>query len=318
MKEGKNMLSDLIKDLNGDSWEKLCQKCYKLKYANANYREIPANPGGDAGIEGFTSTGIVNQCYYPEGNYTDKEYYENLRDKMTADIKKLLDPDYKTRLIAFGVPIIKQWHFLIPEYRDNKILIHAKNKTDEVKQKIESNPEQYDYISDQFEIVVQEAENLQAEIYQVSVADAWKNKLDITTGVKEANWIDCPSEKIENIKRKIAAIKQVNEDDEIEDMVRIYAEAYIRGIDLMTKLSESYKDLFCDLQLMLKKYKKKVEKMTALNPNSNENYSLFMSILEEFEFELDERFPSLNDNSTAELVEDLIGTWLADCSLKFK
>lgn len=312
------MLSDIIKDLDGDSWERLCQKCYKLKYSNENYREIPANPGGDAGIEGFTSTGIVNQCYYPEGDYTDEEYYNHLRDKMTTDIHKLLDPDYKKRLIAFGVPIIKQWHFLIPKYRDNKILNHAKNKADEVKQKRLSDIKQYDYISDQFEIVVQEAENLQAEIYQVSVYDAWKNKLDITTSVKEANWLDCPSEKTDNIKRKIAAIKQVNEDDEIEDMVRIYAEAYIRGIDLMTKLSESYKDLFCDLQLMLKRYKNKVEKKTALNPNSNENYSLFMSILEDFESELDKRFPSLNDNSTTELVEDLIGTWLADCSLKFK
>lgn len=318
MKEGKNMLSDLIKDLNGNSWEKLCQKCYKLKYANANYREIPANPGGDAGIEGFTSTGIVNQCYYPEGNYTDKEYHENLRDKMTSDIKKLLDLDYKKRLIAFGVPIIKQWHFLIPEYRDNKILIHAKKKTEEVKQKRESNPEQYDYISDQFEIVVQDAENLQAEIYQVSVTDAWKNKIDITTGVKEANWLDCPSEKTDNIKRKIAAIKQVNEDDEIEYMVRIYAEAYIRGIDLMTKLSESYKDLFYELQTMLNRYKNKVIKQTGLNPRHNDNYNLFFSILDDFEAELFQRFPSFDDKSISELVDDLIGTWLADCSLKFK
>lgn len=312
------MLSNIIKDLNGASWERLCQKCYKLKYSNENYREIPANPGGDAGIEGFTSTGIVNQCYYPEGDYTDEKYYELLRDKMTADINKLLDPNYKKRLIAFGVPIIKQWHFLIPKYRDNRILAHAKNKADEVKRKIMSDPEQYDYISDKFEIVVQEAENLQAEIYKVSVAEAWKNKLDITNMINDTGWEDCPSEKLENIKRKIHAISQIKDDAEIDALIHLYAEAYIKGIDLMTKLNESYKEMFCELQLMTNRYKKTVAKQTVLNPNPNGNYSLFFSILKDFESELEQRFPCLNDNSISELVEDLIGTWLADCSLQFR
>lgn len=312
------MLSDIIKDLDGNSWERLCQKCYKLKYSDANYREIPANPGGDAGIEGFTSNGIVNQCYYPEGDYNDEKYYELIRDKMTTDINKLLDIKYKKRLITFGVPIIKQWHFLIPEYRDNRILVHAKNKADEVKRKIMSAPEQYDYISNQFEIVVQEAENLQAEIYKVSVADAWKNKLDITNIVNDTNWKNCPSEKLENIKRKIHAISQIKDDVEIDALIQSYAEAYIRGIDLMTKLNESYKDMFYELQLMTNRYKKKTAKQTVLNPNTNENYKLFMSILKDFETELEQRFPSLNDSSITELVDDLIGTWLADCSLQFR
>ena len=312
------MLSDIIKNLDGDSWERLCQKCYKLKYSSENYREIPANPSGDAGIEGFTSSGIVNQCYYPEGNYNDDEYYEHLRDKMTADINKLLDLNYKKRLIAFGVHIIKQWHFLIPVYRDNRILEHAKKKTDEVKQKHLSAPENYDYISEDFEIVVQDAENLQAEIYRVSVTDAWKNKIDITNITNDTDWEDCPSEKLENIKRKIHAISQIKDDVEIDALIQLYAEAYIRGIDLMTKLNESYKEMFCELQLMTNRYKKKAAKETVLNPNPNENYSLFFSILKKFEAELEQRFPCLNDNSISELVDDLIGTWLADCSLQFR
>lgn len=80
----------------------------------------------------------------------------------------------------------------------------------------------------------------------------------------------------------------------------------------MTKLNGSYKEMFCELQLMTNRYKKTVAKQTVLNPNPNENYSLFFSILKDFESELEQRFPCLNDNSISELVEDLIGTWLAD------
>ena len=40
--------------LDGDTWEELCQSCYRIKYQEQHYMEIPAVHGGDAGIEGFT------------------------------------------------------------------------------------------------------------------------------------------------------------------------------------------------------------------------------------------------------------------------
>lgn len=58
--------------LDGDSWEELCQSCYRIRYQDVHYTEVPATYKGDAGIEGFTQTGIVIQCYYPEGTYSDK------------------------------------------------------------------------------------------------------------------------------------------------------------------------------------------------------------------------------------------------------
>lgn len=52
--------------LNGDSWEDICQSCYRMMYGNVHYTEIPAVQGGDGGIEGFIQNGIVNQCYCAE------------------------------------------------------------------------------------------------------------------------------------------------------------------------------------------------------------------------------------------------------------
>ena len=40
---------------------------------------------------------------------------------MTKDINKLLDKNYKKRLAELGVPLIHEWHFVIPEYRDSRI-----------------------------------------------------------------------------------------------------------------------------------------------------------------------------------------------------
>lgn len=35
-------------NLDGNSWEELCQSCYRLRYQNQHYTEIPAVQGGDA------------------------------------------------------------------------------------------------------------------------------------------------------------------------------------------------------------------------------------------------------------------------------
>jgi hypothetical protein len=43
---------------DGNSWEDFCQQCFKLKYENDGYQEMPAWQG-DLGIEGFTRSGIL-------------------------------------------------------------------------------------------------------------------------------------------------------------------------------------------------------------------------------------------------------------------
>ncbi|MDR3587942.1 MAG: hypothetical protein P4L59_21915 [Desulfosporosinus sp.] len=74
-----------------------------MRYQDAHYQKVPAVVGGDAGIEGFTSTGIVYQCYSPERRYSDDELNEHLRKKMTNDIGKLVDPKYAKRLKSLGL-----------------------------------------------------------------------------------------------------------------------------------------------------------------------------------------------------------------------
>ena len=81
------MLDFLESYMSGNEWEKLCNSCYRLRYQKEGYQEIPAGYKGDGGIEGFTRTGIVYQCYCPEKTYSTEEQYEHMRDKMTADKK---------------------------------------------------------------------------------------------------------------------------------------------------------------------------------------------------------------------------------------
>lgn len=75
--------------MSGDAWEELCVKCYRMRYQDDHYTEIPAVHGGDAGIKGFTNKGVARQCCCPEREFNDNEFYAHLRDKLTDDISKL-------------------------------------------------------------------------------------------------------------------------------------------------------------------------------------------------------------------------------------
>lgn len=61
------MYQTKIASFDGNSWKEFCQQCFRLKYESEGYQFMPAI-NGDYGIEGFTRTGIVFQCYCSDNN----------------------------------------------------------------------------------------------------------------------------------------------------------------------------------------------------------------------------------------------------------
>lgn len=306
--------------LDGDSWEDLCQSCYRIRYQNQHYTEIPAVQGGDGGIEGFTRNGIVNQCYCPERDYSDNELYEKQRDKMTKDIKKLLEPKYKTRLVELGVPVIHEWHFVIPLYKDSRIIKHAETKRQEVLAKKKADPAQYDYIAEDFDIIIKQAEDFKFEITRIIRESLTNTKLNLAVReVKVINWEQCESDKANNIKRKVSAVMNVEEDDEdLNEIVDTYIKAYIKGIEILRILRVSYPEIYEEVYALEQVYKNQVSIRTMMNTDKSMNSTIFFEILDDFEKQLKETCTYFTQASILELKIDIISMWLADCSMKFR
>lgn len=68
---------------NENSWEDFCQQCFKLKYEKDGYQEMPAWQG-DLGIEGFTRSGLLFQCYCPDAEYNPDKLYKEQWKKSDA------------------------------------------------------------------------------------------------------------------------------------------------------------------------------------------------------------------------------------------
>lgn len=307
--------------LNGDTWENLCQSCYRIKYQDQHYTEIPAVYRGDAGIEGFTRNGVVNQCYCPEKEFSDDELYKHQRDKMTTDIAKLLNKEYKDRLLKLGVPVIHEWHFVIPYYKDSRIIQHAETKRQEVLKAKNDNPSQYDYIADDFIIVIKQAEDFKFEITRTIRESLTDAKLNLAIReVKNIDWEKCDSEKTNNIKTKVQAV--MNDIDEenayFNEIVNMYIESYIKGMEIMRMLRVSYAAIYEDVYSLEQSYKKQVALKTGMNTNKSMNTTIFNDILDDFEKKLGDTCGYFNPASIIELKIDIISMWLADCSMMFR
>ncbi len=315
-----NIMSFIDGYLNGNAWEDLCVQCYRIRYQNNNYIAIPAVQGGDAGIEGFTSEGIVHQCYCPERQYSDNELYEHQKNKLTADINKLKKNAKK--FTALGIPPIVEWHFNIPEYKDSRILVHAENKRKEVIKAKQENQDEYKHISNDFRIVIKTAADFTPEISRIIRTTLTDMKLNAI--IKHANnldWSKCDSAKVANIRRKIKAVMLIDDDtnEDLNRVIGIYVNCYINGIEIMNnlrvKFPEIYEDIFCLEQL----YKQEVSVKTLMNTDKAMNSSLFNEILGDFHSKLEKDFSKVfTQASIGELKNDLIASWLADCSMEFR
>jgi hypothetical protein len=310
-------------NLDGDSWEKWCDSCYRQRYQDEKFQKIPALQGGDGGIEGFTKAGLVYQCYCPERNYDDNTLYEKLRDKMTKDINKLLNPEYIPRLKSFGIKTIKDWNFVIPEYRDPRIIIHAATKTQEVVERKKQNPDLYDYISDDFDITVKIADDFKKEFSVIIRNDYAKTKISLQVKhIINSSWTnECPSEKVENIRRKVKAVRQCNDsaDDFVEQVVKMYADYYIKGIEVLKMLRENFPEIYEEVYMLEQECKNEIFIRTRMNSMSSVNQQLFDEITKDFENKIQQEFEGyFTRASILELKQDMISSWLADCTMEFK
>jgi len=313
------MLKLINQELSGVLWEELCDKCYRMRYQEQGFHKVPPNYKGDYGIEGYTLSGIVYQCYYPEKVYADDELYKAQRKKMTDDINKLLNNG--KGLKSIGVVNIKEWHFVVPEYRDKRILEHLTKKKREVLEAKGKND--LDYIDENFNIFIKVEEDFFKELNMLIPLN---NNLKYDFSHKhtgEINWDDCPSEKVENIKRKLRAI-MTSKGSEVDvesynRLVNIFVSFYMKGIEILNILRISNPELYESITKISHSFKMEAQIRCDMNLDRTINKELFDGILIDFEVKLNEVFGKvMTITSVSELKNDLVSSWLADCPMDFK
>ncbi|QTH40897.1 hypothetical protein J4772_25520 [Cohnella sp. LGH] len=302
---------------NGDSWEEACQLFLKRKYEAEGYQEMSAHTHGDLGIEGFTRSGTVFQCYCPDEEFESKKLYEAQRDKITTDLNKL--SKNKRELIRYlGGVKIKKWIFLTPIIKNKELISHCQDKASEYRGKSDL----FDILDQEFDVFVQDEGFFVEELLYVKAI--LNEKIDINIVAPSAdeiiNWKECEAESVKILFCKISKLfsGSSNADAMTNKYVDLVIRNLIKGQKVMNELRENHPTL--------------LEKVVRIK-NSIESHleqEIFLSTLKPKQFNkaIQEKYEmALGTESFSQIIsyalqQDVIreaeADWLVRCPLDFE
>lgn len=300
---------------DGNKWESVSQLCFKNNFREESYQEIKATPG-DYGIEGFTRSGKVFQCYCPNEYYSTQELYEKHRDKITKDLKKLKTYEEQLKK-TLGSTKIKKWYFVTPQYAKNEIVQHCSQKREEVKKWNLSIIDNND-----FEVIFEDISFLHpflkvaVENSNIKIDVIPDNKLDSTDKLK---WKGSEISLIKNSENKNSYrlnSSALNYDLKLDRLVDLNVEHYLEGKRILTKWEEDYPigyENFLNITSIIESQIE--ERCITSTKEPSELYEEFRTLLKD---ELQNSFKNLAPQMIIKLTNWALADWIFRCPINFE
>ena len=296
-------MADEIWHKSGTEWQNFISRLLKRHYGNS-YQEVPDRDGGDYGIEGFSiSDQTVYQCYAAEEPLTTKALYEKQRDKTTTDIKKFIR--YRDQLSSlFGNIKIERWVLVVPRFESSKLIKHAAQKTEEVKN---SN---LPYVTENFRVTI-----CTANVWEIERKELMNSQLE-KLHIHETADVSIPiegSHLLENLRRKLR--KLTNDEKTIKSIEQKFWEHYVDSEAKLSILNEQYPDyyvIYRQTKIEKEKYLEIDRFLTSAAPKD-----FLKSTLDTFQSTLESELPGVSETTIKALSQGTLSSWLLHCPLDF-
>lgn len=302
------MIDTKYGQFDGNSWEEMCQLVFKMRYGEDNYQEVPANPSGDYGIEGFikSSEGIAIQCYCPDKLYSSKELYEHQRDKITRDINKLKKNEDPLKRILGEETLIKKWIFLTPMFDSKMLVTHATDKGKEVKDW------NLGIIHSEFQILIHDADFYAKEIFDIKNAHSEQISFIEPQNIQE---IDKDNNSyIKNIKRKNKhRIIEPFSERKFEQLNELTINKLSTGLLYLENINKNHPAIYIQISKIINQYESELEELSLTWDDTPRN--LISEVKSELQRRIKSSIPSLAEEDCNKISDHMISTWIALCPL---
>ena len=305
------MIKTTYGSFDGNSWEGFCQVCLKLKYESEGYQELPAWKG-DLGIEGFTRTGKVFQCYCPDEDYEPQTLYEKQRDKISTDLGKLKKNESELKRYLNGI-LIQQWIFLTPLYKNKELVRHCHTKASDFRNM------NLDVLSKDFDVLIYNIDFFAAQIPIVN--GTTNNKLEIPADRDESKDIDWKGTNIDLVNNAITKHgKRIsdspNKEEKINKLTDFTIGDFLDEQQLVTKWKNLIPNDYEKFLRLISDYEKTVEEMCITN--TDDNNLLYERIKQKLKERLMQTFPYIEDITLEKLMKGVVADWILRCPINFE
>lgn len=309
------MFSTEFGKFDGDSWEDFCQRCFKLKYESERYQEMPADTKGDLGIEGFTSTGKVFQCYCPDNDLPTKELHENQRKKINDDLKKIEKNCAELGKYLNGVQI-KEWIFITPSYRNRELVRYCKDKTNAYKSK------NLPIIDNDFEVLVHNSGFFTKEA--PIVLDSINVPIDIEAKkvFSEEEIVEWQRENIDLTNNALTKLEKVvkgsvdSRKDRVNKVVTVAVKEYLSGNEVLENWRKIFPEKYESFLRLIDRFETNLVEECALHDGDNK--VLYRKVQQELKNTIDRELPKLGFNMRGSIGSKVFYGWILECPLDFE
>lgn len=297
-----------------NDWERHIQKVLKIRYAKpvGCYQHIPAEIKGDCGLEGFAHDGTAYQCYACQ-NWSDSAFLlTKQKNKMTADIGKLLKREAELRKILGDIRI-GIWNFVLPFWNDKELLAHARKKQEEVRKRAQK------HIKSDFRISVITADEFALETQALATHDLYqfdvKEIPDTLAGVTK--WLDDNKgmELAENLSRKSNVIAQGKSERTRQKFVTQMVKDYVSGQVVLGRLELELPEVYENV--ILRKTFRESELEAECLTNTSVPGEFFNATLKGYKLQLAE-VSGIGPFAVEVLAREAVSDWLIRCPLEFE
>lgn len=293
----------------GEAFEEMCWGLLRRRFKPAELVKIPADIGGDCGIEGFSVDGTAYQCFADRDSLslrarTDKQVEKLNRDtlklqKRKDDLNKIFGP--------IGV-VIRNYFLMVPQYHAAELVQHASKRSQVVR------AWKLPFISDDFMIHIKVPADYPAELRAAQLDGAAKATLPVPA-IDEPAISLFTNEKpnlIEKLDAKLSAIAADPYD------LRQLRDRLIRAYLSKEQLLEALKDWPETWEAVEARRRLRQEQLELDNVLSADIPGRrIRGLIDHYSDDLARNVASLHEPDASRIALGQVGDWLMACPLRF-
>lgn len=307
---GGDDMHDIPAQDPGDAFEERCWGLLRRRYPPEQLVYVPAEMGGDCGIEGFSTDGIAYQCYADRDSVTLRHRTDKQKAKLYTDTVKLKTYATKLEEILDGV-VLEHYFLMVPEYHAAELVAYAATRSEVVR------GHGLTFIGESFAIRIKTPQDYPAEL-RAALQDGAVKAIVPEPQVAEEHVELFAGEKpelVDVLDAKLAVLQAASPGADLTVLRDRFIRAFLAKEQVMEALQE-WPDTWESVERRRVLRQEALELESELSPDAPDRRVL--GLVKDYERDLVANVAGVRQADAQRLAIGQAGEWLMRCPLRFR
>ncbi|CAI2086393.1 TPA: hypothetical protein ACN7G2_002989 [Klebsiella pneumoniae] len=302
----------MFTDPNSDpkAWEQYFKSIVRLHYKPANFCDMPDSQNGDFGIECYTLSGHVFQCYLPEQSSDVEKLVKSQRRKINTDILKFTTKYREDLELLFGDTKISRWILATPYSKSSKLTQYCTQKSLRVRAL------GLPYVSNDFQILVKTDSDYITERALLRRTNFQLNlELDNSTVENAVSFIN---ENVDFLDKLNLKLPKIDPSESAQESYRHFLiQKYLDYQNLLDELKQNWVDIYQVVYKCIQQRETNLVGLSMLSSSGTQPGEKMLKQMEALKSDIEKEIPTFKGSDLEKINWGVISDWLIRCPLDF-